>query len=129
MSDDLFGDVIYAYTRAQALEDGVLVDAGEAAKEAGFKWPVALTQAAWAQAVTVPAGCEGFQTEAGRLWDVLNLARWAAKLGTLSGEDRVRFDVLRVVRPEESAMLALDLHVGPGDEGEPVLTIMLPGED
>jgi hypothetical protein len=28
-------EVIYAYTRAQALEDGVLVDVSEMAKEAG----------------------------------------------------------------------------------------------
>jgi type I site-specific restriction endonuclease len=39
----LFGEVISTYTRAQALEDGVLVDAGAMAHEADFKWPVAIT--------------------------------------------------------------------------------------
>ena len=39
--------VISTYSRAQALEDGVLVDAGPLAKEAGFRWPVAITAAAW----------------------------------------------------------------------------------
>ena len=43
--DKLFGEVIYTYTRAQAIEDGVLIDATEMAKETGFKWPVALTAA------------------------------------------------------------------------------------
>ena len=38
----LFGPVIYAYTRAQAIEDGVLADVTETAKEAGFKLPVAV---------------------------------------------------------------------------------------
>ncbi len=35
--------VVYSYTRAQAIEDGVLVDISELAKEAGFKFPVAVT--------------------------------------------------------------------------------------
>jgi type I site-specific restriction endonuclease len=34
--ESYFGEVISTYTRAQALEDGVLVDAGPMAEEAGF---------------------------------------------------------------------------------------------
>ena len=45
------GPVVHTYTRAEALADGVLVDAGLLAKEAGFRWPVALTAAAWADSV------------------------------------------------------------------------------
>ena len=41
--ESFFGNVISTYTRAQAIEDGVLVDVGSTAQEAGFKWPVALT--------------------------------------------------------------------------------------
>jgi len=37
-SEDVFGPVIYAYTRAQAIEDGVLVDVSKMAKEAGIKF-------------------------------------------------------------------------------------------
>ena len=36
-----FAPVISAYTRAQAIEDGILVDVSETAREAGFKIPVA----------------------------------------------------------------------------------------
>ena len=36
-------DVIYTYTREQAIEEGVLIDVSEMASEAGFKWPVAVT--------------------------------------------------------------------------------------
>ena len=43
--DPLFGPIIYAYTRSQALADGVLVDVTEIAREVGFKLPVALTEA------------------------------------------------------------------------------------
>ena len=36
-AESFFGNVISAYTRAQAIEDGVLVEAGSMANEAGFK--------------------------------------------------------------------------------------------
>jgi hypothetical protein len=47
-------ELIHRYSRAQAIADGVLIDVSEATKEAGFKFPVALTAAAWAQCVAVP---------------------------------------------------------------------------
>src|SRR5271154_2679590 len=63
-------DLISSYSRAQAIEDGVLVDASSQAKEAGIKYPVALTSAVWTRCVEVPPGVV-CQDEAGRLWDVL----------------------------------------------------------
>ena len=48
---EFFGEVISTYSRAQAIEDGVLVDAGEMATEVGFRIPVALTAAAWSDCV------------------------------------------------------------------------------
>src|ERR1039458_9449603 len=45
--DPVFGNVIYSYTRKQAIEDGVLVDITEMAKEAGIKYPVAITSTAF----------------------------------------------------------------------------------
>ena len=54
--EDIFGPVIMSYTRAQALEDGVLVDAGPLAREAGFHWPVALTRAVWEDCVSLDGG-------------------------------------------------------------------------
>jgi hypothetical protein len=41
-------EVISSYSRRDALEDGVLVDVSEFAKEAGFKWPLAVTRGVWA---------------------------------------------------------------------------------
>ena len=38
-----FGNVIYSYTRAQAIADGVLIDVTDEAKAHGFKVPVAIT--------------------------------------------------------------------------------------
>lgn len=42
-----FGEVIHAYTRAQAIEDGVLVDVSHMACRMGFKFSVAITAAAY----------------------------------------------------------------------------------
>jgi hypothetical protein len=40
-SESLFGEVIFSYTRAQAIADGELVDVSMTAQEAGFRppWP------------------------------------------------------------------------------------------
>jgi hypothetical protein len=79
-------DPIHRYTRAQAIADGVLVDVTETARQAGIRYPVALTRAAWDRCVRVPEGVDN-QTEAGRLWDVLFLLSVAAS-GSESQEVR-----------------------------------------
>ena len=45
---------IIFYTRADAIADGVLNDVSEIAKEAGIRYPVAMTSAAWSECVEVP---------------------------------------------------------------------------
>lgn len=126
-------EVIHSYSREQAIEDGVLVDVTETAREAGFTWPVAMTRAAfedcvaWGDADGDETGA--VQDEAGRLWDVL----WMARLAARRGGDRTTYELLRVPRHRRTGGRALKarlvLHAGPGDLAEPVLTIMLPGED
>jgi hypothetical protein len=90
---------------------------------------VALTCAAWERCVRVPPGV-ACQDEAGRLWDVLALLRWAIR-GTDSSAREVRFGVH--VRDDNRAgeppLVRLKAVCGPGDQGEPVLTVMLPDED
>jgi hypothetical protein len=49
-------DLIHAYSRSQAIEDGVLIDATATAREAGIRYPVALTAAVWERCVEVPPG-------------------------------------------------------------------------
>jgi hypothetical protein len=127
-------DFVYGYSRAQALADGVLVDVTALAREAGFTIPAALTAAAWADCVawtaddTEQTGVP--QDETGRLWDVLWLAGHAARLHRDKAGDRLTFALLRVPRGHRRATRCeLVLHIGPGDEGEPVMTVLLPGED
>jgi Family of unknown function (DUF6573) len=121
-------DPIHRYTRADALRDGVLIDASAVAREAGIRYPVALTSAAWARSVAVPPGVE-CQDEAGRLWDVLWLLRCAA--GRSDGGPEVRFGVhvCRDNRDRTPPLVRLKAMCGPGDQGEPVVTVMLPDED
>ena len=121
-------DLIHRYTRAQAIEDGVLIDVSAVAREAGLRYPVALTCGAWARCVAVPPGVE-CQDEAGRLWDVLFLLRLA--IGRSDGGPEVRFGVhVRDDNREGTPPLVrLKALCGPGDDGEPVITVMLPEED
>ncbi len=126
-TDSVFGDVIYSYSRAQAIEDGVLVDVSETAREAGFKFPVALTAAAWAEAVTVPKGVRG-QDEAGRLWDVLSMLLFAIK-ASRGGSSTLPFRLYVRNTNRGPKLVALKSVCGPGDDAAPVITIMLPEED
>lgn len=125
---DLFGPVIYAYSRADAISDGVLVDVTDRATAAGFRVPTALTCGVWAECVQWPENEAADQDETGRLWDVLCLAHAAAVAARPA--DRVNYQVGVVpAGSEQRRLVTLTLHVGPGDRAEPVVTIMLPGED
>lgn len=122
--------VIHTYTRGQAITDGVLVDVTDTAREAGFTIPVALTAAAHADTVAWDGANAAYQDESGRLWDVLTMARHGAT--RQPGASSVRFGVLRVpntARATTPRIAQLVAHIGPGDQGEPVITIMQPGED
>ena len=122
-------EVIYAYTRAQAIEDGELVDVSEMAREAGIKFPVALTRAVWGNYVEVPEGVVA-QDESGRLWDILWMLRCQIRR---SQGDTLHFQLYvrnhnreRLTRQD---LVTLKAVCGPGDTPEPVITIMLTDED
>ena len=68
--------VIFSYTRAQAIEDGVLVDLTAWARETGFKVPVACTATVWQGYIVPPPKTEGWgQSERGRAHDLLWMVR------------------------------------------------------
>ena len=129
-----FGEVISTYTRTRAIDDGVLIDAGPMAKEAGYRWPVALTAAAWSDCVAwadVDSEAQVHQDPSGRLWDVLFMGAYAIRTHG-GGGDRLNFSLYRVPRDGRSTepeLVTLKLVVGPGDDGQPVMTIPLPQED
>jgi len=116
--DQPLGPIIFSYTRKQAIEDGVLVDVTALARRRGFKIHTVITCAAL---VEITCGCEPtesfYQTSIlAALTKLFEEIRKPENRNT----DRIHFRLA-------------DLHlwslIGPGDEGEPVLTIMLEGED
>jgi len=126
--------MISIYTRTQALEDGVLVDVSTLAKEAGFTIPVAVTSAVWERCIFWTEEDDDRQTiqhTNGRLWDVLSMLKFAVS-GSKGQLDRLYYKLLiiprggKATRPKLTTLKAL---IGGGDNGEPVITIMLPNED
>jgi hypothetical protein len=122
-------EIISTYTRAQGIADGVLVDVSEVAREAGIKFPVAMTSSVWAEYVTVPNGVK-CQDEDGRLWDILYMMANAAKRTPGS---RLKFQVYvrnhNRQRLTNRDLITLQAVVGPGDTAAPVITIMRLNED
>ncbi len=127
---ELFGPVIHSYTRAQAIEDGVLVDVSQsdAHRDASFVFPVAMTRTAWDKYVEVPDGVE-CQDEMGRLWDILWMLKCAIKSGPCGSIIRFGVHVRNDNRDRTPSLRQLKAVCGPGDDTEPVITIMLPNED
>ena len=121
-------EVISAYSRRDALEDGVLVDVSELGREAGFKWPLAVTRGVWE--ILEPSEdlkAEG-QSWNGRAWDMLTILRYAIR--SASRPDEVQFSPLFVMKPGRKAeAVAFRAKSGPGDDAEGVITIMFPNED
>jgi hypothetical protein len=109
------------------IADGVLIDVSETAQEAGIRFPVTLTAAVWQCCVAVPPGV-ACQDEAGRLWDVEFLLALAARR-CAGAEVRFGVHVRSDNREGTPPLVRLKAHCGPGDQGEPVVTVLLPEED
>ena len=124
-----FGEIIYNYTRKQAIADGFQVDVSSAAKEAGICFPVFITRTAFDAYVTVPPNVSG-QDEAGRLWDVVWMLRFAIRKSA-QGQSRLPFALY--VRNDNRAPRLVKLVAMCGaldmDAPEPAITVMMPDED
>lgn len=121
-------DIISSYSRADAIADGVLIDVTETARQAGFKFPIAVTAEAWGTLEPTEEARSLGQSESGRLWDLLNVMRWKIR----SGGSGSRID-FKIAIDEKGAGRTKDVAFksicGPGDNMEPVITILLPWED
>lgn len=141
MNNDFWKDaeIIHAYTRRQAIEDGVLVDlmppeTKELVENAGIKVPVAMTATAFARCVWPVENAEAeawlknqCQDLKGRLWDVLWMFRCASRG---QSADTVLFQfVMQDWETKRRRRMTLKAVIHGGDQGEPVITIMFPEED
>lgn len=121
-------EMIYSYTRAEALADGVLIDVSETAREAGFKIPVAITAAVFAVLNPDDKARAFGQDFAGRLWDLLFVGR-AACLAK-SDDDMAEWTILIQDGPGRRWNLDVWARItAEGPNGEPCITIMRKGED
>ena len=120
-NENLFGTMIFTYTRAQAIEDGVLVDLSHVDSiQEHWKFPFACTSTVWA-IIEAALKREG-EDLSGICHDISVLADLS--IPTEGDTNQIRFKVIIAGRTH-----TLKLHLGPGDTPAPVLTLMLPHED
>lgn len=144
--NEIFGNVIHTYSREDALDDGELVDLSSF-HDGQFKIPIACTREVWNRYVEFQPEDGSCQDIKGRAWDVLWMLFVAIKRGELNEENQeYKLYVAKADRgdwlpnedvPERNTDMTRATHrlvtlkaiCGPGDHGEPVITIMLPYED
>lgn len=125
--DQPFGPVIFSYTRKQAIEDGVLIDVTSLAKQVGFKLHSAITCGV-SEALTAMIRRRRPEDFTKYPLYRVQAAAYRALLDTL--RHRIALQKSATNRLDfQCDEVSLWAHVGPGDEGEAVLTVMLVGED
>ena len=128
-------DLIHSYTRKQAIEDGVLINITDVAHRFGFIIPVAVTQTVynkyidWSNEDTVRQKIKLDIND--RLQEILFMLRCAIKNYNLDVDTLVY--LIRVIPRDgqtiKSQHMTHKTMMGPGDQCEPVMTILLPDED
>lgn len=126
--------IIHTYTRAQAIDDGVLVDVSEPASHEGFIIPVAVTSAVWHAYIEwtdEDTNKQIVQKKENRLSNVLWMLYLAIKKNK-STDDYILYELYVVPRDgqtKKAELIKLKSLIHAGDNGEAVITIMLPHED
>ena len=110
-------------TRRDAIDDGDLIEITRMGRDIGITFPLAVSARAAQSMVPFPNIPQETVTE--NLWDTLHAFRDKART-TTEGEFEFQASIyLNGLVPT----LTFRAAVSPGDDGEPVITIMLPDED
>lgn len=122
-------NVLFEYTRAQAISDGVLVDLSTSfpSDTRMFKWNLCCTESVWAL-IENTAKTEDLDCPDVYVWDLAFMAFNAIRTQGNTGSEHLFFKITLPLC-ENGTEHRLKLVCGPGDAGEPVLTIMLINED
>lgn len=121
----------YTGSRADAIADGRLYDVSEAAADAGFIWPLAITREAWNECVAWTdddSAKQVFQSEPVRTAELLRVCAYTIRLADPT-ENRMNFEITRIPRDGKATVadrVTLQIAAHVGDEGRPALTIGLP---
>lgn len=110
-------------TRQDAIDDGDLIEITRMGRDMGIVFPLAVSARAAQSMVPFPNIPQDTVTE--NLWDTLHAFRDKARTTT---EQVFEFQV-SLYQNGLVPTLTFKAAVSPGDDGEPVITIMLPDED
>lgn len=120
-------DLIYAYTRKDALEDGTQVlltgEAGDMAKQAGYKWPVYMTHSIMAIIEDATKKRKGYVCFNGILWDILHMSRVASRQ---TSETSIEFEVKIAGKIH---LMYCDAGATDIDDPAPCLTFSIPSDN
>jgi hypothetical protein len=114
------------HNRARCFRTGALIDVSEIAHVAGFRFPVAVTRAVWGNLIEpTPEARAAGEAEALRVLEVLqslsNAIPRAPRMPTIYFCCYLRDSRI-------TAQVTLKSHIGPDDDGQPAVTVMLPDE-
>jgi hypothetical protein len=126
-TQDIFSDadLIFSYTRKQAIEDGVLVELSSPVCREHYKYPIAGTAAVWAIIDRAVKNPRTFNSLDGVLHDILWMSRACKRT---VDPTTVLFQVL-INGAGRQKKFTFKMVCGPSDDGSPCLTLMLPEED
>jgi len=126
--NQLYGNVIYSYSRADAINDGVLVDLSAICPEECrlYRYPVACTAAVWSLVEQATTNRKYYNSIAGVVGDIL----YMSQRGIVARPDE-QTAIFRVIitGTGRRSTHTLKAICGPGDDMVPVVTIMLEHED
>ena len=125
--NELFGKVIYSYSRADAIEDGVLVDLSANFPEEAriYKYHIACTASVWSLVEQSVANRKYCNSAAGIVWDIM----YMSQRGVIARPDEQTVIFQVIIAGVGRRTHTMKAVCGAGDELEPVITVMLEGED
>ena len=125
--------IVAAYTRAQAIADGELIDLSDIAQPLYWLWPVACSNAVYAELISKGLDPkkegESGATHGIRLRQLITCSWFAAQHLRAQPSRNEPIDSMTFDAVVDGATVPVWAKVGPGDDGAPCLTIMLVGED
>lgn len=150
-------EVISVYTRAQAIDDGFLVELADIENRKGEKeiakmigqlytlqaagredltLSVCTTNTVFTNYIALTSAAKDMQNDIdGRAWDVLWMMRGAFRRAFTALKQNGTtvesglFELYVVSKRRQATRTVLKMVLGPDDEGKPCITIMMPNED
>lgn len=126
MTNEFFGEVISTYSRSEALADGELIDVTKTAKEAGIKIPTAVSKAVWGYMIDNEDKPDEKQIDI-KTWDVCFMLSFAIRISK-NNSNILKYPITRISNGKTEDVI-LKAIIGPGDDPNPVMTILMPDED